>query len=172
MILQRIQKMTTLGLAIALTLSSTAQETEKQVVTKNGMCVSWYYANNRIFFEMSAPTQGWITIGFNSTTKMQGAYLVMGNVVNQQAQVVEHYTLSAGKYKPLTSLGAQSQVADVMGNHDTEKTTLQFSLPIKAISRYQKELSKGKKYHLILAYSREDDFKHHSIMRTAIQIKL
>jgi hypothetical protein len=149
-----------------------AQKESMKHLTKNGMNVQWHYRNERVFFEMSAPTEGWVTIGFNITLGTEGAYLLMGNVVNGKPAVIEHYTISAGNYKPITSLGAPANVQDVKGSETNTSTTLNFSLPIKATSNYQRDLTEGSQYTMIIAYSQEDDFQHHSIMRTSISIKL
>lgn len=149
-----------------------AQKNEVKTVSRNNMNVSWHFEDGRVFLEMEAPTQGWITIGFNTHSGIENAYLLMGNVVSGKANVVEHYTLSPGNYKSIASLGAIIQVSDVEGLQTSDKTILKFSLPVKANSKFQKELSEGKFYHLSLAYSREDNFQHHSIMRTSVQVKL
>jgi hypothetical protein len=153
-------------------MACTAQNTAEKEIVKNKMKVSWHYEGDRIFFEMSAPTDGWVTIGFNTTSGIKDAYLLMGNVVKGELQVVEHYTLSPGNYKTINSLGEASQVKDIKGEENSNRTTLNFSLPIKAKSKYQKELSEGTEYTLIMAYSQEDDFEHHSIMRTSANVEL
>jgi len=153
-------------------MSCTAQENIDKTISKNKMKVSWQYKNGRIYFEMSAPTDGWITIGFNSTSGIEGAYLLMGNVEKGKPNVVEHYTINPGNYKTISSLGETPQVKDVSGDEKPNRTVLKFSLPIKVENQYQKDLSEGRAYTMIIAYSHEDDFQHHSIMRTSVNIKL
>lgn len=142
-----------------------------QVYEKN-MKVIWEYKDNRIYFEMTAPTSGWLAIGFNTTADMTGAYLIMGHLVHNRAEVVEHYTQSPGNYKPFSQLNTPSAVQDITGNEESNQTRLRFSLPIFAQNKYARPLTKGSEYTLTLAYSREDDFQHHSMMRTAIHVKL
>lgn len=169
---KRIQRSLLFGISMVSLSACQAQEQKEKVVFKNKMQVSWQYQKNRIFFEMSAPTDGWVTIGFNTTKNMTGAYLLMGRVKNTKAEIVEHFTISQGNYKPVQSLGAQIQVDDVEGIQKEKNTLLSFSLPVEANSEYQKNLSEGNKYVMILAYSLADDFQHHSIMRTSINVKL
>jgi hypothetical protein len=152
--------------------NSIAQQNTLKKISKNRMNVSWYYVNNKIFFEMSAPTNGWVTIGFNTKSGMVGAYLLMGNIINNKVTLVEHYTKSPGNYFPISKFGAISQVENVEGVEKSNNTTIKFSLPIKAFSKYQKDLTETKEYIMIIAYSQEDDFQHHSIMRTSINVKL
>ncbi len=149
-----------------------AQENNMKSISKNEMNVSWFFSENRIHFTMSAPTNGWVTIGFNTHTGTKDAYLIMGNVAGDKVKIAEHYTLDPGNYKPIATLGASPQVQNATGFENSNKTVLRFSLPKKSFSKYQKDLSQGKEYTMILAFSREDDFQHHSIMRTSINVKL
>ena len=149
-----------------------AYQPKSKVIAKNGMLVSWHYQYDTIYFRMSAPTDGWVTIGFNTEKSTQGAYLLMGQMIDNTPQVVEHYTFSPGNYQAIHLLGEEAQVQDIRGSEKGEKTTLWFALPVKAASKYQKDLLQGMKYHMIIAYSQEDDFQHHSIMRTFVEVEL
>ena len=169
---KRIQQTLLFGISMVSVYGCQAQEQKKRIVSKNGMEVRWHFEGDRIFFELSAPTTGWATIGFNTSKNMKGAYQIMGHVVNGNPNVVEHCTIAAGNYKPIEKLGAESQLKDVKGNQNEKIIFLWFSLPVRPISKYQRNLNKGMSYTLILAYSQEDDFQHHSIMRTSIPITL
>lgn len=157
---------------ILMNIACKAQQNELKTITKNQMTVSWHFEGDRIYFEISAPTTGWVTIGFNTETGISGAYLLMGNIINSKVNLVEHYTKSPGNYSPISKLGAKSQIEDLEGLQQSRKSVIKFSLPTTSLSRYQKDLSEGKDYYMIMAYSQEDDFQHHSIMRTAVNIKL
>ena len=167
-----LKQIVAITLLLTLTINCQSQQKMMQTISKNRVNVHWHYQGDRIYFEMSAPTDGWVTIGFNQSTGIQGAYLLMGNVINGQTNLVEHYTLSAGNYQPIKKLNGQVQVKDIEGVEKGNKTTIKFSLPILAASKYQKDLSKGSEYVMILAYSQADDFQHHSMMRTSMKVKL
>ncbi len=140
-------------------------------VSKNGMNVSWTYKGDRIFFEMDAPTNGWVAIGFNQKQELSGTYWIMGAVKEGNVEVVEHYTISLGNYRPLTFLNDKAFVEDIYGEEKDGKTSLRFSVPIHAQSVYTKDLSEGQTYTMHMAFSRADDFQHHSMMRTLTRIK-
>jgi hypothetical protein len=97
---------------------------------------------------------------------------LMGNVVNNVPNVVEHTTLSPGIYKPLGNLGVRQRVTNILGKEINGQTVLSFTIPLAQSSKYHKNLSNGNTFHLLLAYSQEDDFQHHSIMRTSILVTL
>ena len=149
-----------------------AQTTEKKQIVKSGISLSWHYYEEEIFIEMTAPTLGWITIGFNTTQNMAGAYLLMGRVKKGVPEVVEYYTSSPGNYQSIETHGLTPKVNNIDGDEAQHNTTIKFSLPIKSSNKIQKDLSSGQKYVLIMAYSQEDDFQHHSIMRTSTTIVL
>ncbi len=145
---------------------------QMKTITKNNMTVSWGYKNKRIHFTMQAPTEGWVAIGFNTTENITGTYLLMGNVTAGVPDVVEYYTVSPGNYQPVTTLGGKAGVDNVTGEEHNGKTSLKFSLPLRSKTGYGRTLTEGTSYAMLLAYSLEDDFQHHSIMRTSIKIEL
>lgn len=157
---------------IFLHAACSTQGQEPKKILKDGMTVSWYFDDTNIHFKMSAPTTGWVTVGFNETTEIKNAYLLMGHVTDGKANVVEHFTQSPGNYTPIENLGSPLQVRNVSGQENKGNTTINFTLPIDRPTAYQKELVQGKQYQMILAYSLEDDFQHHSIMRTSVDIQL
>ncbi len=148
------------------------QEMTNKTIQKNEMEVSWYYNNDRIFFEMSAPTDGWVAIGFNSNRSITGTYLLMGHIVENQIDVSEHFTISPGNYKPISDFGEAVQVSAESGIQNSTHTKITFSLPVKPANTLARDLSPGLSYTMLLAYSQEDDFQHHSIIRTSINVKL
>ena len=149
-----------------------AMTSPKKHIQKNNMKVSWIFEGDLLSVELEAPTKGWVGIGFNVRPELPGSYLLMGHVVAGKAQVMEHHTLALGDYRPITELGAEARVKHVSGAESGGKTTIRFSVPIAADSPCVHELSEGRKLTLHMAYSREDDFQHHSMMRTAVQITL
>ena len=159
-------------LGLGFILNFTSEISDNNVIKKNGMKVTWKYKNDRIHFTMSAPTKGWVAIGFNSQSGTKGTYLIMGKVENKKSTVTEYYTLSPGNYKPINVLGDSIEVKDVSGSEKKKFTQLKFSLPISSLSKYKRDLSKGKSYYLLLAFSESDDFEHHSRMRTEMKINL
>ncbi|MAZ35868.1 MAG: hypothetical protein CL842_00265 [Crocinitomicaceae bacterium] len=141
-------------------------------VSKNGMEVSWEFNKDSVTFEMSAPTNGWVTVGFNSNEGMAGCYLLMGRIENDTVQVVEHYTQRPGEYAPISKYDVKPKVSSTSGFENGKMTKIKFSILQKAISKYQKDLFPNSDYVTVLAYSESDDFQHHSSMRTSVKVTL
>ncbi len=169
--LNRIVLVLSITLSSVLVISSLNAQDKMKKIEKNGMIVQWHFSVDRIYFEISAPTVGWVTIGFNERDETTNAYLLMGKVVNGKTAVIEHYTQSPGNYSPITDYGIVSRVLDVEGSEVKGTTSISFSIPVLPGSKYHKDLTQGKEIILILAYSQEDDFQHHSIMRTSTKIQ-
>ena len=93
-----------------LLISCQAQKRNMKTISKNKMTVKWHHENEHVYFEMSAPTTGWVTIGFNTNSSLVGSTLLMGNVINGKTSVLEHYTIDLGNYKPIEKLGATSEM--------------------------------------------------------------
>lgn len=140
--------------------------------TLNGMTVNWQHCSDSIQIEMSAPTGGWLCIGFNEKDEITHANLFMGCVRDNKVELVEHYVISPGNYKPIRDLGILDRVRIIEGAEKDGVTTIRFTIHLNTNNSHQKDLSIGTALSLIMAYSMEDDFQHHSIMRTSTQIQL
>lgn len=147
-------------------------EHPKKTVQQNGMEVSWWIQNKRIYFEMKAPTKGWVAIGLHTKNQLQGTNLIMGAMENNVLKLEDHYIEAIGKHQETTKLGGKNALLDAKGESTKTATTIAFSLPLKAPDAFHQDLKEGKTYYLLMAYSAEDDFQHHSRMRTTISITL
>lgn len=159
-------------LLLLISVSSSAITQTMKTITKSEMEVSWQVVDDHLQIEMSAPTTGWVAIGFNTRAQLTGTSLFMGRVHQGKSEVVDFYVRAPGDYEPVTALGGTSVVQDVNGEEKESYTLVSFRIPLCPKSTFHQQLRKGETYHLLLAYSREDDFRHHSIMRTSVTIQL
>ncbi len=59
-----------------------------------------------------------------------------------------------------------------MGGEERDgRTTSRFALPLES-GGFGPTLRPGERVHVVLAYSRDDDFGHHSARRTAVNLDL
>ena len=143
-----------------------------KTVERNGMTVQWQVTATELQIRMSAPTQGWVAVGLNPNEHLMGTSLLMGRIQNANPEVEDFYVLSPGNYKPVTELGGESQVTLIEGSESPNGTYLHFSIPLEPDSEWHYALQAGKAMHLLMAYSRSDDFENHSMMRTSVLIEL
>ena len=149
----------------------TQQFPEKKHVEKNGIEIIWYFAGERIFFELSAKTKGWVALGFDDDHDIAGSYLIMACVKESQVVVQEHFVIENGIYPSFDSQGKTNSTMNIEGI-ENDRTTIRFSLPKKKKCNWAMDLLPGNEYVLHLAYSMEGDFNHHSIERNSINVKL
>ncbi len=161
-----------LGVVLLFNTKSIYCQNNMKIVYKNRMSVQWKFEADRLYFELEAPTAGWVAIGFNTNEEMKGNYLIMANIINNEVNVEEHYTSSPGNYKSFKLLHINSSVLNVSGTSKHDSSFIRFSLPILANSKFARDFVKGQPYWLMLAYSEADDFQHHSMMRTFEKIIL
>ena len=144
----------------------------KQSIDVNGLIVEWVDQGDSWKFSLEAPTDGWLAIGFNDQNNIVGTNLIMGAVVNGATLVEDQYVTGFGKHPPVESLGSTAVVTAISGTEKPGQTSIQFEMPHQAIDSMHFDLSPGRQIWLICAFSREDDFNHHSMMRKHVQIRL
>ncbi|NJK83355.1 MAG: hypothetical protein HC912_05580 [Saprospiraceae bacterium] len=146
-------------------------EKPKKVV-QNGMTLEWRIAEGRIWVSMHAPTQGWLAIGFNEQSGLPNTNLIMASVRGEQLVLSDRYVVAVGHHQSIAELGGTPSAEGGSAKETSEGTTIEFSLPLKAKDQYHVDLEEGKKYYVLMAFSREDDFAHHSMMRTEVRLVL
>ncbi|MEO9475169.1 MAG: DOMON domain-containing protein [Cyclobacteriaceae bacterium] len=150
----------------------TAIAQDFKTVERNRMKVQWQHDQRFLELTMSAPTKGWVAIGFNELDELKDAYLIMGAVRNGKVNVEEHYVFASGDYRSFEEIKFSSHLSGISGDEGQSGTNISFKLPADMMTKYTKLLSEGATFYLIMAFSQEDDFRHHSVMRTSIKIKL
>lgn len=141
-------------------------------VSKNGMTVAWTFEEGNLRFELFAPTKGWLAIGLNHSSELKGTNLIMASIVEHSQISSDRYILAPGKHEAIEVLGGKNHVHSVSGHEDAKGTHISFSIKIDPQDKYHFKLSEGRAFSLLMAFSREDDFAHHSMMRTSIRITL
>jgi DOMON domain len=149
-----------------------AQKPTMNRVTHNGMSVSWRIDQTHIYFELEASTEGWIAIGFNKKDQLAGTNLIMIAVQKERAILSDRYILAPGDHREIAMLGGEVQAQLLEAWEHQGLTRAIFSLPLKLNDHWRFPLSAGQSLHLLLAYSQEDDFMHHSMMRTSALITI
>ena len=143
---------------------------EKVALEKRGMKVEYKLQEQVLKISMSAPTDGWVAIGLNSENRLAGSSFLIGRIVNGKAEVVDFYTRKAGDVPKVKDLGGKTAVSNISGVEDPERTTISFDLARFPKSKFHHQLKSGKTFYMHIAYSQEDDFEHHSMMRDKLEV--
>ncbi|MEO1654943.1 MAG: DOMON domain-containing protein, partial [Bacteroidota bacterium] len=137
-----------------------------------GMKFTYQLLQNELEIELSAPTQGWLGIGFNRENNIVKSDLLLFRVKNGQAEGRDMYVLGFGNPRQDQDLGGKSDFRILAFQEKAGSTWIRFRIPLQSGDDYDFSHRVGEKIWLILAYSVDDDFGHHSRMRQHLAFQL
>jgi hypothetical protein len=149
-----------------------AQRDGFKSVQVQGMRLQWSFEKETLKCIVTAPTIGWVAVGFNVKDELTGTHLIMGAMEEDFLHLDDRFIVRPGIHKSIAELGGSDSLMKRSGFEQDGNTILRFSIPLSVNDKYHHNLTEGKEYYVLLAYSQEDDFQHHSSMRTTIKIKL
>ena len=143
----------------------------KEVEVKD-FIFQWKIDGENIDIILSAPTTGWIAVGFDPGRMMKDADILIGYVENNEVFMRDDFGAGYTKHKADTDLGGTDDITITGGSEIDEKTTLEFSIPLHSWDSNDRKLEQGEEYKLIFAYGKKDDFTSYHKTRTSIIITL
>ncbi|MBN2050378.1 MAG: DOMON domain-containing protein [Spirochaetales bacterium] len=123
-----------------------------RVEADSGYTFTWKIVGNEIEATMSAPTTGWVAVGFNPTNKMQGATYVIGYVKDGTAQLRHDWGHSPIGHRAVTDMGGVSRVTLISGREENGRTELSFRLPLNPGDQYFTPIKAGERNTVIWAF--------------------
>jgi hypothetical protein len=141
-------------------------------VARDGMTVTWQAQPTTVEFTLRWPSRGWVAIGVNTRSGLPGTHLMMVSIVKGGAIVSDRYIVAAGDHRPVRALGGADHVAVRDGRCDASGCSAVLVVERVPRDRFHVPLRDGQSYHLLMAYSAEPDFDHHSLVRTEVMITL
>ncbi len=136
-----------------------------------GMTFRHRFVGDSIEFEFEAPASGWIAVGFNSKDDIVGADLKMFAVTAAGPVSSDQFVVAAGRHPEKRALGAASNLETLELTELRGRTRARFRTPVRG-GRYDFTFEPGREIWLILAWSAEDDFAHHSRVRRHFRYRL
>jgi len=101
--------------------------------------------------KLTGETTGWVAVGFNPTSVMRNANIIIGYVNIGGAMLRDDWGNSNTSHVADTSLGGSSDVLIVDANETAGQTMLHFIIPLNSGDTYDQPLSAGQSYPIILA---------------------
>jgi len=157
------------GLA-ALPLRALGDDGRREIELDRTHLLFWH-DDHRLNAQFSAPTDGWLAVGFNNARELDGTRFVIGAMRHDTFHAEEHIAVTPG-HSTVQSLGYGAAVADVAGEVSATRSTMAFSLPHTFPDTPNPSLGPGTHTHLMLAWSHDADFGHHSAWRRHMDIIL
>lgn len=137
----------------------------------DGTTFQFWHEDGRLYSRFSAPTTGWVAIGFNNEERLEGTRFVIGARVGSSFHAEEHIAVVPGHPK-VQDLGFAPAVKDVVGYVSESSTIMRFSLPHLLADSDNPTLLSGTRSYLMLAWSHHTDFEHHSAWRRHFLMEL
>jgi len=147
-----------------------------QEITVDGFVLRWEtVSGDNLSVELSAPTTGWVAVGFDPTQMMLNANIIIGYVATGTPSLRDDFGWQTTSHRDDILLGGTSDVTVNGGFEAGGSTEIQFSIPLNSGDVYDRELVPGNTYPIILARSADgqDDFSapHAAIATASITIE-
>lgn len=126
-----------------------------------GVEFHWTSDDETLYAALTAQTTGWVSVGFDPEAKMKGANFIFGYVQDGTPFVQDMFGVrptGRGSHPPDEELGGTDDVLEYAGREQGDLTIIEFRIPLDSGDQYDKPLSSGMTYSIILAAGRSDDF--------------
>jgi hypothetical protein len=135
---------------------------------------SWRFLEDEIEFTVSAPTTGWVAIGFNPSRMMKDADYKIGYVSDGELVIRDDYGTGNTKHESDESVGGTQDVRPISGTEENGVTTIVFALPLDSGDQFDAKFVQGESYKVLLAYGADsaDNFTGMHRERSSVDVVL
>jgi|MTBAKMStandDraft_1061839.scaffolds.fasta_scaffold12436_2 hypothetical protein len=152
-----------------------AGEYDGEVTLSDGrMVVYWKTDSDMLYMGLWGQVTGWVAIGFEPTTAMKDADMILGYVDDGKSAVFDQYaTGTFGPHPSDTELGGTSDILDAGGSESGGVTVIEFSRKLNTGDRFDKELTPGNTVRFIWSMADSDSpTVQHNVARGSGQLVL
>jgi hypothetical protein len=152
-----------------------AGEYDDEVSLANGrMVVYWKNNGDTLYMGLWGQVSGWVAIGFEPTTAMKDADMILGYVSGGQATVLDQYATGIfGPHPSDTELGGTYDILKADGSESGGVTVIEFSRKLNTGDRFDKVLIPGSTVRFIWSMADTDvPTVQHNIARGSGQLVL
>lgn len=140
----------------------------QQAAKASGITFTYEILDDDLKCTLTAPTNGWIGVGFNDKDSIVGSDLLLFNIVDGKPSSTDLFVKATGNPVRDEDNGGKNTITILGGTEKDSSTTVTFSIPIDSGDHNDFLHQVDKETWLILAYSVDDDFRHHSRVRKHI----
>ena len=141
-------------------------------VVEQGITLQWLADGDYLHVIISAPTAGWVAVGFDPTFQMMGADIMIGYVVGEDVFTRDDYGTSAHGHASDIALGGTNDIMNPVGTESAGNTTISYTIPLNSGDVYDNILTPGNTYTVILAYGAADNYTGYHTLRTSVNIEI
>jgi DOMON domain len=129
--------------------------TYQHSLTIDKMTFDWSVDGESLAIKISAPTTGWVGIGFNPTDDMKDANIILGFVKDGKVEISNEFGTQPTLHVPNTKVGGKDNVTIIGGSETGNTTTLEFSIPLRSGDPKDGVIDPKANTAVILAYGPE-----------------
>jgi hypothetical protein len=150
------------------------QSGDRSVQVAENWGFSWRFLEDEIEFTVSAPTTGWVGIGFNPSRMMKDADYILAYVDGGQLYATDEYGTGNTKHEADDTIGGQQNVRAIEGSESNGTTRVVFAVPLDSGDQYDKVFTQGETYTVLLAYGADnaDNFTGMHRGRESVEVVL
>jgi len=135
------------------------------------MVFRYEIADDSIECFLSAPTTGWLMLGFNNLNSTSSADFKFFHILSGVGYSSDRINIGGRNYPEDTSLRGENNITLRFSRETKSQSMVSFSIPLTTNDSNDFQHNLNQPFWLILAYSSEDDFLHHSRMRKHLPFK-
>lgn len=134
---------------------------------------SWQIDGDRMHVKLSAPTQGWVGIGFNPKSRMMGADFILGMVEKGVVRVTDHFGTGPTKHQKDRELGGRYDLTHIYGQEANGTTEIGFTMLLNSGDPNDTPLTPMGDTTVLLAHGAgPDDFQARHAFRGKFKVNL
>ncbi len=130
---------------------------ESDFVQEEGFELSWAVEGEEVLVTMSAPTTGWIAVGFHSEGAMKNAQIAIGWVEGETVSLRDDFGTGFTTHASDASLDGTDDLTVVSGSEEGGRTTISFRMPLAGGGSSDRVLVPGEPCHTVMAYGNDED---------------
>jgi len=140
------------GIMLLVTGAGYAQ-TPWQSVTVADVTLEYRVMQDDVNLEckLTGETTGWMAVGFNPTSVMRNANIIITYVTTTETQIRDDWGTSNTSHASDVSMGGSSDVTLISGSEAAGMSMVHFSIPLDSEDQYDQALMIGETYPIILA---------------------
>jgi len=127
--------------------------------TVGSVLVAWNSDGFYLYMALQAETDGWIAIGLDPENRMEGANYIIAYVDDNGLTIDDQYGTSSTSHASDIELGGTNDLVAYGATELDGVTTVEFQFPIDSSDEYDKIMTPGETYPIIVATGKKDDLE-------------
>jgi hypothetical protein len=120
--------------------------------------LAWLEMEDSYRFTVTAPTTGWVSVGFGGGPAMQDANMIIGYAEEGEAHIRDDHGTSPVTHSPDTDLGGTSDLTEYSVIESEGETEMSFVVPMEPGDGLDGAFTPGETLRVIVAFGSGDDF--------------